>query len=170
MTFTGTFFRVKRRKIESQPMKGTSRRGFNHTIDEKIENELKNSEKNLSENVMIVDLIRNDLGKISNYGSIKTTELFRIEKYESLFQMISKIDGKLKKNAKLDDVIMNIFPCGSVTGAPKIRTMEIIKEIEKSERGIYTGAIGLITPEEIKMNVAIRTITIEKNRVMALWD
>lgn len=156
------FFRVKRRKIESQPMKGTSRRGFNHTIDEKIENELKNSEKNLSENVMIVDLIRNDLGKISNYGSIKTTELFRIEKYESLFQMISKIDGKLKKNAKLDDVIMNIFPCGSVTGAPKIRTMEIIKEIEKSERGIYTGAIGLITPEEIKMNVAIRTITIEK--------
>lgn len=172
------FFRIKRKKIVSHPMKGTARRGYNNQIDEKIENELKNSEKNLSENVMIVDLIRNDLGKICRYGSIKVSELFKIEKYESLFQMTSKIKGKLKKKVKIDDVIRNIFPCGSVTGAPKIRTMEIIHEIEKEERGIYTGSIGLITPDEIKLNVAIRTITIEKKSghgVMGLgsgivWD
>jgi para-aminobenzoate synthetase/4-amino-4-deoxychorismate lyase len=107
-------------------------------------------------------LIRNDLGRICKYGSVKVPRLFKVEKYESLFQMVSIVQGKLRKNIKMLDVLKNIFPCGSVTGAPKIRTMELIKEIEKEERDIYTGSIGLITPDEVKMNVAIRTITVNK--------
>ncbi len=156
------FFHQKGKNIVSQPMKGTIRRGSTGNIDKISENELKTSEKNLAENVMIVDLIRNDLGRICKYGSVKAPKLFRIEKYESLFQMVSKVKGKLRKNTTILDILSNIFPCGSISGAPKIRTMEIINEIEKRERGIYTGSIGLITPDEIKLNVAIRTISIDK--------
>jgi para-aminobenzoate synthetase/4-amino-4-deoxychorismate lyase len=144
-------------------MKGTSRRGLSQYSDTLIEKELQMSEKNRAENVMIVDLIRNDFGKICQYNSVKVPELFKTEKYESLFQMVSSVNGKLKKKTKMLDIIQSIFPCGSVTGAPKIRTMEIINEIEKEERNIYTGSVGLITPDEIKMNVAIRTLTINKN-------
>jgi len=156
------FFHQKGKKILSRPMKGTTRRGISEKSDKISENELWNSEKNKAENVMIVDLIRNDLGRISKYGSVKVPSLFRIEKYESLFQMVSEVKGKLRKNPTMLDILKNIFPCGSVTGAPKIRTMEIINEIEKRERGIYTGSISLITPGEIQLNVAIRTITIDK--------
>lgn len=156
------FFHQKEKKIISHPMKGTIRRGQNQSFDSIAETELKSGEKNRAENVMIVDLIRNDFGRICRYGSIIVPELFQIEKYESLVQMVSEVHGKLRKKIKIWDIVQNIFPCGSVTGAPKIRTMEIIKEIEKDERGIYTGSIGLITPEEIKMNVAIRTIKINK--------
>jgi para-aminobenzoate synthetase/4-amino-4-deoxychorismate lyase len=157
------FLRKIGKKILSQPMKGTSRRGLSQYSDTLIEKELQMSEKNRAENVMIVDLIRNDFGKICQYNSVKVPELFKTEKYESLFQMVSSVNGKLKKKTKMLDIIQSIFPCGSVTGAPKIRTMEIINEIEKEERNIYTGSIGLITPGEIKMNVAIRTLTINKN-------
>ncbi len=157
------FFHQKGKKIISYPMKGTAQRGYNTNADTIAKTELEKSKKNLAENVMIVDLIRNDLGRICKYGSVKVPELFHIEKYESLFQMISVVKGKLRKKTKMLDILKNIFPCGSVTGAPKIRTMGIINEIEKDERGIYTGSIGLITPDEIKMNVAIRTMTIDKN-------
>jgi para-aminobenzoate synthetase/4-amino-4-deoxychorismate lyase len=129
----------------------------------KAEKELLNSEKNRAENVMIVDLIRNDLGRICKYGSIKVQELFSVEKYESLFQMVSKIKGNLRKNTSLLEIIENVFPCGSITGAPKIKTMEIINEIEKDTRGIYTGSIALIVEHKIKMSVAIRTITLNKS-------
>ena len=156
------FFHQKNRNIISHPMKGTTRRGHNQTLDKIAETELMKSEKNCAENVMIVDLIRNDFGRICRYGSIEVPELFTIEKYESLFQMVSQVRGKLRKKIKHFDIIQNIFPCGSVTGAPKIRTMEIINEIENNKRGIYTGSIGLIKPEEFKMSVAIRTITINK--------
>jgi para-aminobenzoate synthetase/4-amino-4-deoxychorismate lyase len=156
------FFLQKNRKILSQPMKGTIRRSHNQSFDRIAETELKTGEKNIAENVMIVDLIRNDLGKVCKYGSVKVPELFSVEKYESLFQLVSQVEGKLRKNNGINEIIRNIFPCGSITGAPKIRTMEIIKAIEKEERGIYTGSIGLITPDEIKMNVAIRTISINK--------
>lgn len=172
------FFHQKDKKIISHPMKGTTRRGHNQNADRIAETELKTGEKNRAENVMIVDLIRNDFGRICRYGSITVPELFHIEKYESLFQMVSEVHGKLRKKIKHLDIVQNIFPCGSVTGAPKIRTMEIINKIEQNERGIYTGSIGLITPDEIKMNVAIRTITIDKQTgdgVMGLgsgivWD
>jgi para-aminobenzoate synthetase / 4-amino-4-deoxychorismate lyase len=157
------FFLQKDKDIISHPMKGTLRRGCNQNLDRIAQNKLKSDEKNLAENVMIVDLIRNDLGRICRYGSVRVPELFKIEKYESLFQMVSKVKVKLRKKTKLLDIVQNIFPCGSITGAPKIRTMEIINEIEKEERGIYTGSIGLVTPKEIKMNVSIRTIAIKKD-------
>jgi len=156
------FFRIKKNRIISQPMKGTMSRGVDQYADSIIESELINNEKNKAENVMIVDLIRNDLGRICRYGSVTVPELFKSEKYESLFQMISTIEGKLNKKIKLSEVIKNIFPCGSVTGAPKIRTMEIIKELEKDVRGIYTGSIGLFTKKELIFNVAIRTLKINK--------
>ena len=156
------FFHQKNKIIISHPMKGTLRRGNNENLDTINKTELKTSEKNLAENVMIVDLIRNDLGRICRYGSVSVPELFRIEKYESLFQMVSEVQGKLKKKTNIQNIVENIFPCGSVTGAPKIRTMELINEVEKEDRGIYTGSIGLVTPEEIKMNVAIRTISINR--------
>ncbi|MBA4250217.1 MAG: aminodeoxychorismate synthase, component I [Chlorobiaceae bacterium] len=156
------FFNLEENKITIKPMKGTIRRGCNIDEDKKKNEALKTSEKNLAENLMIVDLIRNDLGKICEFNSVRTKKLFEVEKYESIYQMVSTIDGRLKKDLKLSDVLKNIFPCGSITGAPKIRTMEIISEIEKSERGIYTGAIGIITPKKSVFSVAIRTLEIDK--------
>ena len=156
------FFENNGRKIISKPMKGTARRGIDHSNDEFIKYELERSEKNRAENVMIVDLIRNDLGRVSEYGSVKVRNIFEVEKYESVYQMVSTVESKLKKNTKLSDVLKNIFPCGSITGAPKIRTMEIINELEKENRGIYTGSIGLIRKNKITFNVPIRTLTIDK--------
>ncbi|MFZ2324090.1 MAG: aminodeoxychorismate synthase component I [Ignavibacteriaceae bacterium] len=156
------FFGVKGRKIISKPMKGTARRGIENKDDSLLRYELEISKKNRAENVMIVDMIRNDLGKISKFNSVKTTKLFEVEKYESVYQMVSTIESKLKSEAHLSDVIKNIFPCASITGAPKISTMQIIKEIEKENRGIYTGAIGLIGKNKITFNVSIRTLSINK--------
>lgn len=156
------FFEINKSKIISKPMKGTSRRGIELTIDALAKYELENSEKNRAENVMIVDMIRNDLGKISKYGSVKVKNLFEVEKYESVYQMVSTIEAKMRKNISLSEVIKNIFPCGSITGAPKIRTMEIINELEKDKRNIYTGGIGLIRNNKITFNVPIRTLTINK--------
>lgn len=156
------FFETERSKIISKPMKGTSKRGIETAIDLLIKYELENSEKNRAENVMIVDLIRNDLGRISKYGSIKVKNIFEVEKYESVYQMLSTIESKLRKNIKLSDVLKNIYPCGSITGAPKIRTMEIINELEKESRGFYTGGIGLIRNNKITFNVPIRTLIINK--------
>lgn len=156
------FFSVKGNEITSKPIKGTVKRCVNHKTDLAGEQELFKSKKNRAENVMIVDLIRNDLGRIAEYGSVSVPQLFSTEKYESLFQMVSTITAKLKEEVALGTVIQNIFPCGSVTGAPKIRTMEIINELEKEERGIYTGSIGLFNKDEAIFNVAIRTLTVNK--------
>ncbi len=123
------FFEKRGRKIISKPMKGTARRGTDHSNDEFIKYELERSEKNRAENVMIVDLIRNDVGRISEYGSVKVKDLFKVEKYESVYQMVSMIESRLRRNIKLTDIVKNIYPCGSITGAPKIRTMEIINEL-----------------------------------------
>lgn len=154
------FFEIKGNQITSKPMKGTIRRGLNFDDDKYNYDKLKQSEKNKAENVMIVDMIRNDLGKISKYGSVKVKNLFEIEKYESVYQMVSTVNSTLNKNIKLSDVLRNIFPCASITGAPKIRTMEIINELEKEKRGIYTGSIGLITKDKITFSVAIRTLNL----------
>lgn len=154
------FFEIKGNQITSKPMKGTIRRGLNFDDDKLNYEKLKQSEKNKAENVMIVDMIRNDLGKISKYGSVKVKNLFEIEKYESVYQMVSTVNSVLNKNIKLSDVLRNIFPCASITGAPKIRTMEIINELEKEKRGIYTGSIGLITDDKITFSVAIRTLNL----------
>lgn len=156
------FFRLKGKKVTSMPMKGTAGRGIDEKEDLLKKSELATGEKNKAENVMIVDLIRNDLGKICKYGSVQVPSLFSTEKYESLFQLVSTIRGKLKKNCGLSDVIASMSPCGSVTGAPKIRTMEIINEIEKKRRAIYTGSIGLMLDGKATFNVAIRTLSVEK--------
>lgn len=156
------FFEVNGRKIRSKPMKGTAKRGIEHSNDEFIKYELERSEKNRAENVMIVDLIRNDLGRISEYGSVKIKNIFNVEKYESVYQMVSTVESKIKKKVNLSDILKNIYPCGSITGAPKIRTMEIINELEKEKRGIYTGSIGLFTKNKMAFNVPIRTLVIDK--------
>ena len=158
-------FKIDGSKICSQPMKGTIARGKDIKQDkENIEN-LKSSLKNRAENLMIVDLVRNDLGRISNLNSVKVSQAFKVRKYETIFQMTSEVRGVLKKNLTYFDIFKNIFPGGSVTGAPKIRTMQIIKQLEKTPRGVYCGAVGFISPHKKAIfNLPIRTITIIKNK------
>lgn len=155
------FFETDGKEIITRPMKGTAARGNNQYEDLEMKKWLSGSEKDKAENVMITDLLRNDLGRIAKFGTVKADNLFEIEKYESVFQMVSTIKAGLKENS-LGEIIRNIFPCGSITGAPKIRAMEIIKELEKENRGIYTGAIGYADNECVKFNVAIRTLEIDK--------
>ena len=158
------FFARQEEQIWSRPMKGTAPRGKNKKEDRKLASVLGKDEKNRAENVMIVDLLRNDLGKICQIGTVQVPELFCVERYETLFQMTSTVQGTLCKDTSWSEVFRAIFPCGSITGAPKIRSMEIIAELENTPRGIYTGAIGYICPDNSAIfNVAIRTVTINKN-------
>jgi para-aminobenzoate synthetase/4-amino-4-deoxychorismate lyase len=151
--------------IKSMPMKGTIGRGRNLKEDIRLARWLKEDAKNRAENVMIVDLIRNDLGRCSETGSIHVPELFTIERYETLFQITSTVEGRLRPGISWKDIFRSIFPCGSVTGTPKIRTMEIISELEPHPRDVYTGAIGFIGPDnQAAFNVAIRTVTLDKNQ------
>ena len=153
------FFRLENGWIITQPMKGTAPRGKDGKEDAKIAAWLQQDEKNRSENLMIVDLLRNDLGRICKMGTVAVEELFSVERYKTLFQMTSKIRGKLKSGTSYYDIFRALFPCGSVVGAPKVRTMQIIRELEQRSRGIYTGAIGFIAPDgEAIFNVAIRTL------------
>lgn len=152
------FFRVKDKFITTKPMKGTIRRGRFIEEDYKLSKKLFLSEKNRAENLMIVDLLRNDLGVISEFGTVAVEKMFEIEKYETVFQMTSTIKGKLKENITFKEIIEGIFPGGSITGAPKKKTMEIIKETETDTREIYTGTIGYTTPDGYsEFNIAIRT-------------
>jgi para-aminobenzoate synthetase/4-amino-4-deoxychorismate lyase len=158
------FFRKTTDIIIVKPMKGTIPRGKD-VFEDKIQvRKLQNSVKDRAENVMIVDLLRNDLGKISSYGEVKVKKLFEIEKYETLFQMTSTIQAKINPNINLYKLFYSLFPSGSVTGAPKIRSMQIIKEVEKEPRYVYTGSVGFIKPNRDSVfNVAIRTLLIGKN-------
>ena len=159
------FFRLKEGRIVTRPMKGTARRGANAEEDDAIAQWLQQDVKNRSENVMIVDLLRNDLGRICEFGSIQVDELFAVEKYETLFQMTSEVSGTLRPGVRYSDIFQSLFPCGSVTGAPKLRTMEVIQELEHGPRGVYTGAIGFFSPErEAVFNVPIRTLVLEHGR------
>ncbi len=153
------FFRKKGKLITVRPMKGTISRGRTVKEDEFQIRSLKASVKDRSENVMIVDLLRNDLGRIAEIGSVKVSKLYTVEKYKTLFQMTSTIQAKLRDNVSFYELFRNIFPSGSVTGAPKIETMKIIKELERRERRVYTGAVGFFKPNrDAVFNVAIRTI------------
>ncbi len=146
-------------------MKGTYKRGNDIYEDRENSLFLQNDEKNQSENIMIVDLLRNDIGKISEQGSVKVTKLYEIEKYNTLFQMTSTIESRLIKDVSKYELIKSIFPSGSVTGAPKIRSMEIINELENEERKVYTGSIGFFEPSgDAIFNVAIRTILLQDSR------
>lgn len=157
------FFTLKNNHIVTKPMKGTIKRGKNQQEDEFFKEFLKNDEKNRAENVMIVDLLRNDLGRIAKTGTVKVSKLFEIETHKTLHQMTSQIEADLKEGISLFDIFKAIFPCGSITGAPKISTMNIIKEVEKGEREVYCGAIGMISPQETIFSVPIRILQRHKN-------
>ncbi|HTM16188.1 MAG TPA: aminodeoxychorismate synthase component I [Terracidiphilus sp.] len=156
------FFRIdKTRRITTQPMKGTASRGRTTSEDGAIAKWLAHDPKNRAENVMIVDLIRNDLGRICSFGSVNVEKLFEVEHYPSLWQMTSRISGDLLSSIGYKEIFRALFPCGSVTGAPKIRAMQLIAQIEEESRGVYTGAIGYFSLEETIFNVAIRTLVLE---------
>ncbi len=147
------------KSIKSKPMKGTARRGDSVEEDNRIIHFMRNDPKTISENIIIVDLIRNDLGRICDSGSIKVENVFEIQSFETVHQMVSTVRGKIDENISFLNVMKGIFPCGSITGAPKLRTMEIINELESEDRGVYTGAIGFIIPNNnFCFNVPIRTI------------
>lgn len=155
------FFKTEGDKITAKPMKGTIKRGMPPHTDSARRDELRGSSKDRAENIMIVDLLRNDIGKICGFDSVNVAKEYEIEKYESLYQMTSTVVGRLNE-MKLSQIIKNIFPCGSITGAPKIRTMRIISELENEPRGTYTGGIGLLDGDNITYNVPIRTLHIDK--------
>ncbi|MBZ5695142.1 MAG: aminodeoxychorismate synthase component I [Acidobacteriia bacterium] len=151
------FFEIRGDHILVKPMKGTADRGLTLEDDARHAEALRVSEKNRAENVMIVDLMRNDLGRICRTGSVRTTRLFEVERFPSVWQMTSTIEGDLKDGCTPDSVVRALFPSGSVTGAPKIRAMELISELETTERAVYTGSIGYFAPAQSQFNVAIRT-------------
>jgi para-aminobenzoate synthetase component 1 len=147
--------------IETHPMKGTVRRGKTKAEDEKKKRFLRNDPKNQAENRMIVDLLRNDISRISEVGTLDVPELFKVETYPTLHTMVSTIRAKTLPGLAIRDVFAALFPCGSITGAPKMRAMEIIRAQEDEPRGAYCGAIGWIAPGgPMRFNVAIRTITL----------
>lgn len=150
--------------IETHPMKGTAPRGKTRAEDARLKRFLKNDEKNQAENRMIVDLLRNDVSLISEVGTLDVPELFRIESYPTVHQMVSRVRARLLPDLSIERVFAALFPCGSITGAPKIRAMEILRELESSPRDAYCGAIGWIAPDgRMRFNVAIRTITLFKD-------
>jgi len=156
------FFRQNHHEIHCRPMKGTVPRGLTYSGDRLLAQWLQNSEKNQAENIMIVDMIRNDLGRIAQLGTVKVTSLFNIEQYPTLWQMTSSV--QCHTQVTLSQIFQALFPCASITGAPKLRTMQIIAELEDTSRKIYTGTIGFITPNRTsQFNVAIRTVLINKN-------
>lgn len=147
--------------IETHPMKGTAPRGATPAEDERLKDFLRNDEKNQAENRMIVDLLRNDISLISEVGSLDVPELFRIESYPTVHQMVSRVRAKLLPGLSLRRIFAALFPCGSITGAPKIRAMEILRELETGPRDVYCGAIGWVAPGgEMRFSVAIRTISL----------
>lgn len=159
-------FLMKRgRYVETRPIKGTRPRGEDAPSDAALERELVNSQKDRAEHIMIVDLERNDLGRICEFGSVRPTEVFVLEKYSNVFHLVSTVAGRLKKGMGPVDCLMAAFPGGSITGAPKIRSMEIIEEIEPVKRSIYTGAIGYISFDgEMDTCIVIRTFVVKDRK------
>ncbi|MBI5420599.1 MAG: aminodeoxychorismate synthase component I [Deltaproteobacteria bacterium] len=171
------FFRVRDGKIEARPMKGTAKRGLTTSEDRRAAQALKTDPKNRAENVMIVDLLRNDLGKVCRTGSIRASRLFEVQRYRTVLQMISTVTGELEATTSPLSLMQALFPCGSITGAPKISSMRLLRRLETGQRGVYTGAIGILLPRaEMTFSVAIRTVTVQDGRAEAgagggiVWD
>jgi len=162
------FFKLSGESLICKPMKGTSKRGKTLHEDIALMEELKNSEKDKAENIMITDMLRNDMGKISDTGSVKVLSEFDIEKYPTVWQMTSSIESQA--SASITGIFEALFPCASVTGAPKVSSMKIISEIEGQPREIYTGAIGYIAPNnEAQFSVPIRTILSDKKSCRSVY-
>ncbi|QSV46287.1 aminodeoxychorismate synthase component I [Geobacter benzoatilyticus] len=156
------FFELRHGTLTCRPMKGTAPRGRWRSEDEQIKARLAEDEKERAENLMIVDLLRNDLGMVAETGSVRVDNLFAVETLDTVHQMTSTISARMRKDVDLPELFRALFPCGSITGAPKMRSMEIIRELEDSPRGVYTGCIGHVSPGgEMTFSVAIRTVVID---------
>ena len=159
------FFRREQGRLTTQPMKGTAPRGATDADDARNAQTLRGSEKERAENIMIVDLLRNDLGRVAVPGSVKVASLFDVEVLPTALQMTSTIHATPRPGVTLDDIFGALFPCGSVTGAPKVSAMQTIAQLETSPRGAYCGAVGVIKPGgDAVFNVAIRTVTLEPQK------
>lgn len=171
------FIKIKDNIIETRPIKGTRPRGKTPIEDTILRNELINSKKDMAELTMITDLLRNDIGKVCKIGSVTVEKLFEIEEYTNVFHLVSTIKGELRDNIDVTDCLKATFPGGSITGAPKIRAMEIIEEQEPTKRNIYTGSIGYIDfSGNADLNIVIRTVVIKDNKAFysvgggIVWD
>ena len=171
------FFETKNDKIYTYPIKGTINRSDDIVEDNKLKKQLRKSEKDKAEHLMIVDLLRNDLGKICQYGTVQVENLYNIKSFETIHHMETTVYGNLLENINFKDIIIALFPGGSITGAPKERSMEIIDEIETYNREIYTGAIGYISSKRyMNFNIAIRTLNFKNNQGLypvgggIVWD
>ena len=161
------FFEQNNRELTTRPMKGTAKRGLTDDEDLKETAWLEQDPKNRSENMMIVDLLRNDMNRISEVGSEHVERLCQVEQYSTVWQMTSTIKSQLRPDVDLVEIFRSLFPCGSITGAPKIATMEIIKDLEPQPRGVYCGTIALLLPNGRRIfNVAIRTIQLHKGQAI----
>lgn len=164
-------------EIETRPMKGTQPRSDDPVEDARRRDFLRQDEKNRAENLMIVDLLRNDISRVAQTGSVHVPDLFAVESYATVHQMVSLVRAKLRPDAGLAEIFAALFPCGSITGAPKIRSMEILAELEPWARDIYCGTIGWAAPDgSSEFNVAIRTLMLEDGRATlnvgggVVWD
>ena len=159
------FIKKKNNRIKTQPIKGTVRRDKNINNDLKNINYLNNNSKELSENHMIVDLVRNDLSRIAKKGTVTVKELSTLYSFKNVHQLISTVEAEINNSTKISKILESTFPMGSMTGAPKIRSMELIEKFEKTQRGIYSGAVGYISPKiDFDFNVVIRSIIYDSQR------
>jgi para-aminobenzoate synthetase/4-amino-4-deoxychorismate lyase len=158
------FFRKTGAAVELEPMKGTAAPGHDAAEDAQIAERMRQDPKTRAENVMIVDLLRNDIGRLARPGSVRVPELFAVKRFGSVLQMTSTIQAEVEPSLGISRLLQSLFPSGSVTGAPKLRTMQIIYELEPSARGIFCGSIGYVTPDnDACFNVAIRSLLVERN-------
>lgn len=159
------FIKKSGNKIISQPIKGTIKRGKTESEDTKLKEQLLNDPKERAENVMIVDLVRNDLSRTARKGTVKVEELFGIYSFKQVHQMISTVVSEVEHKTNIIDILKNAFPMGSMTGAPKIRAMQLIEDYEKTKRGLYSGSVGFITPDnDFDFNVVIRSILYNQSK------
>ncbi|MGY2003446.1 aminodeoxychorismate synthase component I [Blastococcus sp. SYSU DS1024] len=167
------FFEWAADVVRTRPMKGTAPRGRTTAEDREQRRLLRSSSKEQAENLMIVDLLRNDLGRVAEVGSVVVDELFSLERYPTVWQMTSEVSARVPAGTGLVDLFRALFPCGSVTGAPKRRTMELIEELEPTPRGVYCGAVGLVAPPSApfraRFNVAIRTVVVDRGTGEAVY-
>ena len=167
------FFERSGDHVLLRPMKGTARRGRHRDEDRRLTDQLRSSAKERAENVMIVDLIRNDIGRVAEIGSVEVPALFTVEPYETVLQLTSDVTARLRPGTGLVELFRALFPCGSVTGAPKISSMAIIRSIEQTPRGVYCGAIGLVGPPDAsvraRFSVAIRTAVVDTRTGEAMY-
>ena len=158
------YIKKEKTTIISQPIKGTSKRSIDVTEDEELKILLEKNEKERSENIMIVDLVRNDLSKTATKGSVKVPELCKVYSFDQVHQMISTVTSEVEHNKSPVEVLRTTYPMGSMTGAPKVSAMKIIEELEETKRGLYSGSVGYFTPEnDFDFNVIIRSILYNKS-------